>query len=301
MMNEKENQPNILFIMDDQHRFDWLSCAGADWVRTPNLDKLADRGVRFTRCYTNAPVCAPARIALATGQQVTRIGALDNNAFLPLSAGTYYQRLRDHGYYVGCVGKLDLAKPESYNGERGDRPVTYAWGFTHPVECEGKMHAGMNKEVRGPYTAHLKSRGLLETFYDDYQRRRQRGWPIDTCDSALPAEDFEDAYIGRRAAEWIDDIPDDFPFHLFVSFVGPHDPYDPPTEYADRYRDADMPAPIPPVDETKPQWVQNKANVYARQGARPSRSPKHVGSTARRSSRSMMKSGAFSRRSIVAE
>ena len=59
-------RPNLLFIMDDQHRFDYLSCAGADFVRTPNLDRLAAQGMRFEHCYTLAPVCAPARIALAT-------------------------------------------------------------------------------------------------------------------------------------------------------------------------------------------------------------------------------------------
>ena len=104
--------PNILFVFDDQHRFDYLRCAGADFIRTPNIDRLAARGVRFTHATTNCPVCAPARIGLATGLQPCHLGSLDNNSFLPLSAATYYQRLRDSGYRVGCVGKLDLAKPE---------------------------------------------------------------------------------------------------------------------------------------------------------------------------------------------
>ncbi|MFW6060082.1 MAG: sulfatase [Phycisphaeraceae bacterium] len=269
MVNGNDQRPNILFIMDDQHRFDWLGCAGADWVNTPNIDRLAARGMRFTNCYTNAPVCAPARIALATGKQITRVGALSNGAYLPLSAPTYYQRLRDHGYYVGCVGKLDLAKPDRYNGIRGDRPITYAWGFTHPIECEGKMHAGGYSEPIGPYTAHLHERGLLQKFHEDYKQRSMTGWAIDTRDSVLPTEDFEDAYIGRRAAEWIADIPDDFPFHLFVSFVGPHDPFDPPTEYAERYRGADMPEPIPPAGEDKPESIRRKAEALEHAGRTP--------------------------------
>ena len=60
------SKPNLLFIMDDQHRHDYLGSAGAYFLQTPNLNRLAARGVRFSQCTTNAPVCAPARIALAT-------------------------------------------------------------------------------------------------------------------------------------------------------------------------------------------------------------------------------------------
>ena len=66
------DRPNILFIMDDQHRFDYMGCAGADFVRTPNIDRLAKQGVHFTQCTTNCPVCAPSRIALASGVQPSR-------------------------------------------------------------------------------------------------------------------------------------------------------------------------------------------------------------------------------------
>ena len=258
-MPPPHNRPNILFIMSDQHRYDYLGAAGADFLRTPNLDRLAAAGVRFSHCCTNSPVCAPARIGLAAGQQPSRLGALGNNAYLPQSVTTYYQRLRDDGYRVGCVGKLDLAKPDGYNGRHGDRPCVYGWGFTHPEECEGKMHAGAAKPI-GPYTHYLAERGLLQAFHEDYVLRRQQGWNLYAAhDSVLPTEAFEDAYIGRRAAEWIDQVPDDFPWHYFVSFVGPHDPFDPPTEYADKYRGKPMPAPIPGPAEDKPDWVRRRA------------------------------------------
>ena len=54
--------PNILLIMSDQQRWDYLGCYGADFVATPNLDRLAARGMRFENAFTNAPVCAPSRI-----------------------------------------------------------------------------------------------------------------------------------------------------------------------------------------------------------------------------------------------
>ena len=71
----------------------------------------------------------------------------------------------------------------------------------------------------------------------------------------MPEDAFEDAYIGRRAVEWMDTVPLDYPWHLFVSFVGPHDPFDPPTSYAERYRGAAVPPAIQSNEEGKPAWV----------------------------------------------
>jgi arylsulfatase len=253
------DKPNILFIMADQFRHDFLGATGADFVRTPNLDKLASNGMLFRQCATTSPVCAPARIALATGLRPHRTGCTSNNTFLPLSRRTYYQQLRDHGYRVGCVGKLDLAKPDKYNGRYGDRPIAYAWGFTHPEETEGKAHAGTSPTPIGPYTHYLDERDLLQPFHKDYRQDRP-GLDGACRDSVLPADAFEDAYIGRRAAKWINEIPTDFPFHYFVSFVGPHDPYDPPTEYAEHFRDAEMPAATPINREGRPGRVLRRMN-----------------------------------------
>jgi choline-sulfatase len=248
--------PNILLIMTDQHRFDYLGCAGADFLRTPNLDRVAARGVRFARCFTNCPVCSPARIGLAAGLQPTRLGSLDNSSFLPASTRTYYQRLRDAGYHVGCVGKVDLAKPDGWNGRDGARPVMFTYGFTRPVECEGKMHAGTSSEPQGPYGLWLADQGLYERFHADYAARGRKGWVRGAShDSVLPIEAYEECYIGRRAVEWLETADDTFPWHLFVSFVGPHDPFDPPAEYAERYRNADVPPAVPFAAEGKPSHV----------------------------------------------
>lgn len=255
------DKPNILFIMADQHRYDYLEPAAnaPAALQTPNLQRIAEQGTYFPNCTTNAPVCAPARIALATGLQPSRVGAVDNGCFLPTTVPTYYQQLRDNGYRVGCVGKLDLAKPDGYNGRYGDRPRAYSWGFTHPEECEGKMHAGSSPTPIGPYTHYLKEKGRLKAFHEDYRKRSAGGWIKDgSYDSVLPTEDFEDTYIGRRATEFILQIPADFPWHMFVSFVGPHDPFDPPTEYADKYRDADMPPHIADDMHGKPEWVKQR-------------------------------------------
>lgn len=257
-----EEKPNILFIMVDQLRFDYLGCAGAEFIRTPNVDRIASRGTLFTNCFTNSPLCVPSRVGLAAGVHPGRLGALNNEAFLQPHTPTFYQRFRDNGYRVGCVGKLDLAKPDPYNGRYGDRPCVYQWGFTHPEEVEGKMHAGLFPDPQGPYGFYLQELGLYDTFHKDYyHKRRINGFALDCRDSVLPTEAFADCYIGRRGAAWIDHIPDDFPWFYFVSFVGPHDPYDPPAEYADRYRGASMPEAIKLVREGKPGWAQGRVKT----------------------------------------
>lgn len=244
---------NFLFIMADQLRRDYLHCYGAEWMQTPNIDRLAARGTIFNHCYTNSPVCAPARISLASGLRPHRVGSLDNSSFLPAGATTYYQRLRDNEYYVGCVGKLDLAKSDGNIGY-GDRPCCYTFGFTHPVECEGKYHAGTRPVPFGPYTRYLQERGLLQAFHDDYKTR-----DFLAChDSVLPADAFEDIFIGRRSAQWLREMPNDYPFHLFVSFVGPHDPFDPPAEYAALYRERELPARICDDGAGKPRRIRKR-------------------------------------------
>ena len=84
-MTRKTDRPNVLFIMSDQHRYDYLETAenAPAALNTPNLRRLAETGVSFPNCTVNAPVCAPSRIALASGLQPSRLGAVDNGSFLP--------------------------------------------------------------------------------------------------------------------------------------------------------------------------------------------------------------------------
>ncbi len=251
-------KPNLLFIMDDQHRFDFLGVEQPR-VATPHLDALAADGTRFSHCCVNAPVCAPSRISLATGLHPWRLGCLDNNCYLPRQIPTYYQRLRNQGYQVASAGKLDLAKPSPYNGRYGRRACNFQWGFTDPLEIEGKMHAGQATQPVGPYGFHLAEQGLLERFQRDYTHRRQAGWIQGVShDSVLPEEAHSDSWIGQSALSWLESAPIEDPWHLLVSFVGPHDPFDPPTSWAERFRDSAMPAAIQNGGEGKPFWVQRR-------------------------------------------
>ena len=76
-------KPNILVIMSDEHNSSVLGCRDNPVVRTPNLDKLADRGVVFDNCYTPSPLCGPARLSFTAGKYISRCGAWGNDSLLP--------------------------------------------------------------------------------------------------------------------------------------------------------------------------------------------------------------------------
>ena len=275
--------PNILLICADHFRHDYTGYAGAAWVRTPNLDRLAANGTVFTHAYTNSPICAPARCSLATGLLPRRCGCLTNQDYLPLRLPTFYQRLRNHGYWTGFVGKLDLEKlgEEQQSAPDGRLPIHYSLGFCEPCQTDGSMLPIAKPDKA--YAAYLAGKGLLETFNRD---RRERGsylpglvdvayygFPhVDLANAGLPAdwvarvsqdspfasEDHCDGFCGRKAAEWLEHVGDLRPWFLQVNFCGPHDPYDPPPEFARESRDAAVPDPIPADFAGKPARIAKR-------------------------------------------
>jgi arylsulfatase A-like enzyme len=75
-------KPNLIFIMPDQLRGDFLGCYGADFIETPHIDSLAERGARYERAYSTSPICVPARAALLTGRNAIKNGVTDNGQWL---------------------------------------------------------------------------------------------------------------------------------------------------------------------------------------------------------------------------
>ena len=99
---------NVLFMMTDQLRADYLSAYGHPTLQTPNIDALAARGVRFTRAYVQSPVCGPARMSDYTGRYVTSHGATWNNVPLSVGEWTLGDYVRPLGPRVGLVGKTHM-------------------------------------------------------------------------------------------------------------------------------------------------------------------------------------------------
>ena len=105
--NEKAPpKPNILILMSDNHSWNHLGCYGDPVVNTPNINKLAGQGIRFTNAYCSAPSCAPARASMLTGQDIWRLEEGANLwGSLPNKFRVYTEMLEDAGYHVGFEGK----------------------------------------------------------------------------------------------------------------------------------------------------------------------------------------------------
>ena len=138
---ESGRKPNIIYILADDLGIGDLGCYGQTRIRTPNLDRLAAEGMRFTRHYSGSTVCAPSRCCLMTGLHTGHAFIRDNretegDGQFPLPAGTVTvaQLLRDAGYATAVVGKWGLGNPESSGAplkQYGVRfPASGAW-FCH--------------------------------------------------------------------------------------------------------------------------------------------------------------------------
>lgn len=261
-------RPNILLLLSDQHRFDWVGWREDAPVRTPVLSALAEHGMVFHNAVTPSPLCAPARAALATGRRYGRTGVPDNTVSFDLSHPTYYQHLRRAGYECAAVGKLDLHKPELDWGADGRRMLD-EYGFTAGMDCEGKgdaveayLQAG--KRPAGPYTRFLASGGLLNTHLRLYGSRvGDRGNLDYPLISELPQDAYHDDWISNQAVRVLRGFSRARPWHLSVNFAGPHDPFDATEPMWSEWAERRIP---PPVDgegtEDEPKQWQPKRRGY---------------------------------------
>ena len=110
------NQPNIIFILSDQHAFNVLGCTGDDIVRTPHLDKLASEGVVFKNTYTPSPICVPARMSLLTGKFPSSQQCWTNSDALSSDTPTTAHALGAAGYSPTLVGRMHAIGPDQLHG-----------------------------------------------------------------------------------------------------------------------------------------------------------------------------------------
>ncbi len=109
-------QTNLLILMDDEHSSKALGCYGHPFVKTPNLDRLAENGTLFERAYTNSPICVPARATIATGRHVHENRCWDNAIAYDGQMRSWTHRMQETGHRVVSVGKLHYRNADNPAG-----------------------------------------------------------------------------------------------------------------------------------------------------------------------------------------
>lgn len=228
-------QPNILFIMTDQQRFDTIAALGNQHIYTPNLDRLVRRGLTFTRAYSTCPVCVPARYTIHTGCEPPTVRSFFNGLSRPVDGqgasindrcGAYLpQRMRELGYRTFGIGKFHAI----------------AHGYeTHLLSEE--MYGSPEARRRDAYALWIANEHPEFDFIEGLMGERTEMYQMPQM-SPMPAEITVERWAADRAIEQIGN-DDGRPYFGFVSFIGPHPPFAPPIPFNRMYDPDRMPDPI---------------------------------------------------------
>ena len=228
---------------------------------TPNLKKLAERGVRFTNAFSPAPVCAPSRACLASGMDYANCGVGGNGNPYPLGKTTFYTLLRDAGYHVLGCGKFDLDKPgknwglDGKHKREGKTSLLKAWGFTDGIDNAGKMDgvSAHKNNIPEPYFAYLKSVNHVEAYLKNYKilDHDYEG------DSILPNESYGDNWIAENGLKLIRSVPRGEPWFIQININGPHPPMDVTKSMYEKWKGADFPVPVAKESKYKSESRRN--------------------------------------------
>jgi len=245
---------NILFIMFDQLRWDYLSCAGHPHLHTPNIDALAADGVRFTRAYCQSPVCGASRMSFYTGRYCHSHGATWNRVPLKVGEHTLGDHLRDNGMECWLVGKTHM-KADTAGMARLGIPAdsiigvrTEQCGFDVYERDDGMRPEGpegfYDNGGAATYNGWLRERGYPgdNPWHDFANSARDEdgnvlsGWLLENArkPAAIKEEDSETPYMTSRAIEFMDQAGET-PWCLHLSYIKPHWPYITPAPYNDMY------------------------------------------------------------------
>ena len=207
---------NILLITTDQQRFDTLHAAGNPHIRTPHLNWLLDSGIHFRRCYSDSPLCGPARATILTGLHAYNHRHLDNTSVLKTGLhGTLPGLLTRQGYQTRAVGKMHFS------------PERCHYGFEH-MEILDDYYRFMKKNPQfGVPTDHGLGQNEMEPAISTVDETHSlTHWTVD------------------RSIDFLETRDTTRPFFLWTSFSKPHPPWDPCLNYWKLYENAEVPPPV---------------------------------------------------------
>ena len=215
--------PNFLLIMADQLAPHFTATYGHEVVKTPAIDKLAERGCRFDSAYTPAPLCAPARYSMLSGKLPIKLKAYDNAAEFSSTVPTFAHYLRLLGYHTCLAGKMHFIGPDQLHGfnERLTTdvyPADYAWTpvWSKTGERIDKWYHNMNS---------VREAGIAATTFQ------------------LEYDDEVAFHTRRRLFDFARDS-DSPPFLMTAAFIHPHDPFVARKEWWDLYQSDEIDQPV---------------------------------------------------------
>ncbi len=204
-------RPNILFVMADDHTRAAASCYGSKTIQTPNIDRIAQQGMKFNHMMVTNALCAPSRAVLLTGKYNHCNGYLHNGQKFDGSQQTFPKLLRKAGYETAIVGKWHLQ--------------TEPTGFDHYLVMPG----------HGRYTnCPLKEKG--KPWMDGYR-------------GGTPYEGYLTDIITDQSIAWLEERSSDKPFCLMVHHKAPHGPHEPAPRHKDLFADDVIPEPPTLLDD----------------------------------------------------
>ncbi len=240
-----EGKPNILFIAIDDLRPE-LGCYGADYIKSPNLDKLASSGTVFTQHFVQVPTCGASRFSMLTGMLPQTTVHLSNEAFHKYISGqpetsepeTFIHHLKRNGYYTTGIGKI------SHYADG------LLYGYTDPVSSERELPHSWNELVFNP--------GKWETGWNAFfgyasgenrQSLNRQVKPYEMGNVDDPG--YPDGLTAALAVQKLKELSEKGkPFFLGVGFFKPHLPFNAPKKYWDMYNEDEIPlAPFPNIPE----------------------------------------------------
>ncbi len=218
------NRPNVIFILADDLGWAELGCYGNRFNETPNLDRLANGGMRFTNAYASAPVCSPYRAAFLTGQYPVRVGILDylrpnSENGLSLDHLTLPEMFRNAGYATGMIGKWHLSGYKYHGAEKVVRPTDH--GFDWNIGSE------------------IKGVGNGANFWPYIFRTQPIRW-LDLPDQKLGRKEYLTDRLNHEAVQFIERNKSK-PFFLYLSHYAPHSILNGKPELVAKYRKKHVP------------------------------------------------------------
>ena len=226
-----DNRPNIIFYFTDQQRADTCGCYGQKLDITPNLDKMAEEGVKFEYAFSPQPVCGPCRALFQTGKYPTDTGCFRNNIMLPSDIKTLANYIEEAGYETAYIGKWHLAS----DGEL-EKPPT----IDHTITA-------IPKELRGGYTGFWRTADVLEFTSHGYD-----GYVFDENNNRIDFHGYRADCITDLALDFFEEKTDK-PFFMTISHIEPHHQndrkhYEGPIGSKEKYKEYELPADLKALD-----------------------------------------------------